>query len=154
MMEHEKDCICPICVRNTQQRKWGQIPRRKLPFKASYAGHSVDANTGKPTPQVTLRVCLRDENGHYKRTEQIRAMPDSGALISCVLRKWEKRQNLQITEDKDNIIDLFNAEGRKIKVTGTTLMKVQHPKGTWVPCVVLVCPKLGHKMLLSWVDQK
>ena len=79
-----------------------------------HAGHAVDANTGNPTPQVTLRVCLRDENGDYKRTERIRAMPDSGPLISCVSKKWAKRHNLQITEDEENIIDLFNAEGRKI----------------------------------------
>ena len=81
-------------------------------------------------------------------------MPDSVASISCVSKKWAKRHNLQITEDEENISNLFNAEGRKIKVTGTTLMKVQHPKGSWVPCVVLVCPELGHEMLLSLVDQK
>ena len=76
-MVHEKDCICPICMRNTQKRKLGAIPKRKLTFEANYAGHAVDANTGKPTPQVTLGVCLRNENGHYKRIEWIRAMPDS-----------------------------------------------------------------------------
>ena len=55
-------------------------------------------------------------------------------------------------EDKDNLISLYNAEGKKINVSGTTLMRLQHPKGEWVSCVCLVCPKLGHEMLLSWVD--
>ena len=81
-------------------------------------------------------------------------MPDLGASISCISTKWAKRQKVNIAEDKDNLIDLYNAEGKKIEVTVTALLRLRHPKGNWVQCIVLVCPKLGHKMLLSWVDQR
>ena len=71
-------------MKNTRKRKTGTIPKRKLTFEANYAGTSVDSRTGRPTPNITLKVCLRDHNNEYKRIERIRAMPDSGASISCI----------------------------------------------------------------------
>ena len=41
-----------------------------------------------------------------------------------------------------------------MKVTGTTELELQLPGGGWTPTVALVCPKLSHQMLLSWITQK
>ena len=52
------------------------------------------------------------------------------------------------------MIELIAAEGNKIKVAGTTELELQLPGGGWARSTALVCPKLSHEMLLSWVSQK
>ena len=66
-MKHDTGCLCPVCMKNTRRRNTGAIPKRKLVFEANFAGTSVDSRTGRPTPNITLKVCLRDENNEYKK---------------------------------------------------------------------------------------
>ena len=68
-------------------------------------------------------------------------------MIDCVTEKFVKRHELIIAPDDDNMIELIAAEGNVLKVTDTTTLESQLP-------VALVCPKLSHKMLLSWITQK
>ncbi len=41
-----------------------------------------------------------------------------------------------------------------MKVIGTTKVKIMVNGGKWVTTVALVCPRLSHQMLLSWITQK
>ena len=52
------------------------------------------------------------------------------------------------------MIELINAEGKVMKVVGTTKIKIMVKGGTWITTVTLVCPRLSHQMLLSWITQK
>ena len=52
------------------------------------------------------------------------------------------------------MIELIAAEGNKIKVARTTELELQLPGGGWARSTALVCLKLSHEMLLSWVSQK
>ena len=68
--------------------------------------------------------------------------------------KFARRNNLTIAEDTEESIELIAAEGNKIKVTGTTELGLQLPGGRWIQTTALVCPRLSHECLLSWVSQK
>ena len=102
---------------------------------------------------VNLRVCIT-RPGNRKTLTTIRALPDTGASIDIVSLKFARRHNLNIAEDKEEAIKLIAAEGNKIKVTGTTELSLQLPGGGWIQTTALVCPKLSHECLLSWVSQK
>ena len=52
------------------------------------------------------------------------------------------------------MIELISAEGKGMKVIGTTKVKIMANGGKWVTTVALVCPRLSHQMLLSWITQK
>merc|ERR1712101_17480 len=52
------------------------------------------------------------------------------------------------------MIELINAEGKAMKVIGTTKIKIMVKGGTWITTVTLVCPQLSHQMLLLWITQK
>ena len=41
-----------------------------------------------------------------------------------------------------------------MRVIGTTKLKLMAPGGGWTSTVALVCPKLSHQFLMSWVTQK
>ena len=41
-----------------------------------------------------------------------------------------------------------------MKVIGTTKLRLMAPGGGWTTTVALVCPKLSHQYLMSWVTQK
>ena len=52
------------------------------------------------------------------------------------------------------MIKLVSAEGKMIKVLGTTKLKIQAQGGGWTTTVALVCPELSHQFLLSWITEK
>ena len=62
--------------------------------------------------------------------------------------------SLVVAPDDDNMIELIAAEGNIMKVTGTTTLELQLPRGGWTTTMALVCRKLSHEMLLSWITQK
>ena len=41
-----------------------------------------------------------------------------------------------------------------MKVIGTTKVKIMVNGGKWITTITLVCPRLSHQMLLSWIIQK
>ena len=105
-----------------------------------------------PTPMVNLKMKAKKNQDNYSAT--IRALPDTGASINCVEESYAKKHNLEIKPDTSNMIELINAEGKVMKVTGTTKIQIMVKGGTWITTVALVCPKLSHQMLLSWITQK
>ena len=110
-------------------------------------------NIGCPSPLINLRVCI-NKQGNHSKLATIRALPDTGASIDIITEKFAKQHRLIIAPDKENMIELIAAEGNAIKVTGTTELELQLPDGGWTTTVALVCPKLSHQMLLSWIMQK
>merc|ERR1711895_250449 len=76
------------------------------------------------------------------------------ASIDCVEESYAKKHNLDIKPDTSNFIELINAEGKWMEVTGTTKIQLMMKGGTWITTIALVCPKLSHQMLLSWITQK
>ena len=52
------------------------------------------------------------------------------------------------------MIELILAEGKSMKVIGTTKLRLMAPGGGWTTTVALICPKLSHQYLMSWVTQK
>merc|ERR1712115_635944 len=105
-----------------------------------------------PTPMVNLMMKANKNRDNYLAT--IRALPDTGASIDCVEESYAIKHNLEIKPDTSNMIELINAEGKIMKVTGTTKIQLMVKGGTWITTVALVCPKLRHQMLLSWITQK
>ena len=102
-----------------------------------------------PTPMVNLKMKAKKNHDNYLAT--ICALPDTGASIDCVEESYAKKHNLEIKPDTSNMIKLINAEGKIMKVTGTTKIQLMVKGGTWITTVALVCPKLSHQMLLSWI---
>ena len=158
---HPAGCGCPYCIvraRNT-------VRKTKLTFEACSAIRTsgkngknsvschVAGSTGCPTPLVNLRVCIT-RPGNKKVLTSIRALLDTGASVDIVTTKFARRHNLTIAEDKDDMIELIAAEGNAIKVARTMELEIQLPGGGWAKITALVCPKLSHDMLLSWVSQK
>ena len=113
----------------------------------------MTGRSGRPTPLVNLRACITRHN-NKKTLTTIRALPDMGASIDIVSLKFARRNKLTIAEDKDGDIELIAAEGNKIVVTGTTELGLQLPGGGWIQTTALVCPRLSHECLLSWISQK
>ena len=109
--------------------------------------------TGTPTPQINLRICVREKNTHGK-ISNIRVLPDTGASVDCISVAYAKRYNLPIVPDKDNDLELLAAKGNSVKVLGTTMFEIQAPGGGWITTTAMVCPRLSHDMMLSWVSQK
>ena len=105
-----------------------------------------------PTPMVNLKMKAKKNHDNYLAT--IRALPDTRASIDCVEESYTKKHNLEIKPNTLNMIELINAEGKIMKVTGTTKIQLMVKGGTWITTVALVCPKLSHQMLLSWITQK
>merc|ERR1712101_49341 len=52
------------------------------------------------------------------------------------------------------MIELVSAEEKIMRVIGTTKLRLMAPGGGWKTTVALVCPKLSHQFLMSWVTQK
>ena len=105
-----------------------------------------------PTPMVNLKMKAKKNQENYLAT--IRALPDTGASVDCIEENFAKKHNLEIQPDKTNMIELINAEGKVMKVVGTTKVKIMMNGGKWITRDALVCPRLSHQMLLSWITQK
>ena len=105
-----------------------------------------------PMPMVNLKMKAKKNQDNYLAT--IRALPDTGASVDCIEETFAKKHNLEIQPDTSNMIELINAEGMVMKVVRTTKIKIIMKGGTWITTVALVCPKLSHQMLLSWITQK
>ena len=103
--------------------------------------------SGCPTPIVNLRVKIRKNN--FNELATLRALPDTGASIDCAEEKFVKKHNLEILPDTNQMIKLVSADGKMIKVLGTTKLKIQAPGGGWTTTIALVCPQLSHQFLLS-----
>ena len=108
--------------------------------------------TACPTPMVNLKVKAKKNQEEYLAT--LRALPDTGASVDCIEESFTKKHNLVIQPDTSSMIELILAEGKTMKVIGTTKIKIVANGGKWVTTVALVCPKLSHQFLLSWITQK
>ena len=68
----------------------------------------------------------------------------------CITRYWCKHKSvdekcvrknkLEILLDTNNMIELVSAEGKAMKVLGTTKLTIQAPGGSWTTTILLVCP--------------
>ena len=105
-----------------------------------------------PTPMVNLKVKAKKNQEEYLAT--LRALPDTGTSVDCIEESFAKKHNLVIQPDSSSMIELISAEGKTMKVIGTTKMRLMAPGGGWTTTVALVCPKLSHQFLMSWVTQK
>merc|ERR1711873_20176 len=101
---------------------------------------------------VNLKMKAHRNGDNYLAT--IRALPDTGASIDCVEESYAKKHNLEIKPDTSIMIELINTEGKVMKVVGNTKIQLRVKGGAWITTVALVCPKLSHQMLLSWITQK
>ena len=110
------------------------------------------AMSGCPTPVVNLRVKIKKNDNDELAT--LRALPDMGVSINCMEEKFVKKHNLKILPHTHHMIELVSAEGKMIKVLGTTKLMIQAPGGGWTTTVALVCPQLSHQFLLLWITQK
>merc|ERR1711989_1214 len=128
-----------------------KIPRNTKCSPSRPAACSADISV-IPTPMVNLKMKAHRNSENYLAT--IRALPDTGASIDCVEESYARRHNLEIKPDTSSMIELINAEGKVMKVIGTTKILLRVRGGTWVTTVALVCPRLSHQMLLSWQTQK
>ena len=157
---HEEDCECPFCyVKNKKKKKLSfsiaaaQMTRSVRNTKCSSSRPAACSAeiSAIPTPMVNLKMKANKNCDNYLAT--ICALPDTGASIDCVEESYAKKHNLEIKPDTSNMIELINAEGKIMKVTGTTKIQLMVKGGTWITTVALVCPKLSHQMLLSWITQ-
>ena len=103
--------------------------------------------TACPTPMVNIKLKAKKNQEDYLAT--IRALPDTGASVDCIEESFTKKHNLVIQPDTSNMIELISAEGKVMKVIGTTKVKIMANGGKWVTTVTLVCPTLSHQILLS-----
>ena len=159
---HEIDCKCPYCYIRKSSKKQklsfsinaAQMVRtfRNTKCSSSRPAACSAEISAIPTLMVNLRMKAKKNQDNYLAT--IRALPDTGASIDCIKESFAKKHNLEIKPDKSNMIELINAEGKVMKVTGTTKIQIMVKGGTWISTVALVCPQLCHQMLLSWIIQK
>ncbi len=104
-----------------------------------------------PTPMVNLKVKAKKNQEEYLAT--LRALPDTGTSVDCIEESFAKKHNLVIQLDSSSMIELILVEGKTMKVIGTTKIRIMAPGGGWTTTVALVCPKLSHQFLMSWVTQ-
>merc|ERR1712240_754549 len=159
---HEENCDCPYCYVRKSSKK------QKMSFSINAASMMTTSRNTKcsssrpaacsadisaiPTPMVNLKLKAHRHGENYLAT--IGALPDTGASINCVEESYARRHNLEIKPDTSSMIELINAEGKVMKVIGTTKIHLRVRGGAWVTTVALVCPRLSHQMLLSWQTQK
>merc|ERR1712240_86570 len=159
---HEENCECPYCyIRNSSKRQKllfsinaAQMVKTFRNTKCSSSRPTACSAeiSAIPTPMVNLKMKAKKNHDNYLAT--IRDLLDTGASIDCVEESYAKKHYLEIKPDTLNMIELINAEGKLMKVTGTTKIQLMVKGGTWITTVALVCPKLSHQMLLSWITQK
>ena len=104
---------------------------------------------GCPTPMVNLKIKIK--KNQEEKLATLRALSDIGASVDCIDKNFAKKHNLEIQPDTTNMIELVSAEGKVMRVLGTTKLTLQAPGGNWTTKVALVCPKLSHQFLMSWV---
>merc|ERR1712240_125592 len=141
---HEENYDCPYCyVRNsTKKQKFSfainaaQMVRTSRNTKCSSSRPAACPAeiSAIPTPIVNLKMKAKKNNDNYLAT--IRALPDTGASINCVEESYAKKHNLEIKPDTLNMIELINAEGKLMKVTGTTKIQLMVKGGTWITTVM------------------
>merc|ERR1712120_18596 len=158
---HEEECDCPYCyVRRSSKKRMTfslnaasmmKIPRNTKCSPSRPTACLADISA-IPTPMINLKMKAHKDGENYMAT--IRALPDTGASIDCVEESYARKHNLEIRPDTSGMIKLINAEGKAMKVVGTTKLLLRIRGGTWVTTVALVCPRLSHQMLLSWQTQK
>ena len=105
-----------------------------------------------PMPMVNIKLKAKKNQEEYLATR--RALPDTGTSVECIEENFTKKHNLVIQLDTTSMIELISAEGKSMKVIGTTKLRLMAPRGGWTTTVALVCPKLSHQYLMSWVTQK
>merc|ERR1712240_979305 len=148
---HEENCECPYCYVRKSSKK------QKMSFSINAASMITTSRNAKcsssrpaacsadisaiPTPMVNLKMKAHRHGENYLAT--IRALPDTGASIDCVEESYARRHNLEIKPDTSSMIELINAEGKVMKVIGTTKIHLRVRGGTWVTTVALVCPRLS-----------
>ena len=93
-------------------------------------------------PMVNLKVKAKKNQEEYLAT--LRALPDTGASVDCIEESFAKKHNLVIQPDTSSMIELISAEGKTMKVIGTTKIKIMGNGGKWVTTVALVCLRLSH----------
>ena len=159
---HKEDCTCPYCyVRKSSKKKKMSFSINAAQMVKTYRNTKCSSSrpaacsaelSAIPTPMVNLKMKAKKNQDNYLAT--IRALPDTGASVDCIEETFAKKHNLEIQPDTSNMIELINAEGKVMKVVGTTKIRIMVRGGTWITTVALVCPKLSHQMLLSWITQK
>merc|ERR1711873_208295 len=138
---HEENCDCPYCYVRKSSKK------QKMSFSINAASMITTSRNAKcsssrpaacsadisaiPTPMVNLKMKAHRHGENYLAT--IRALPDTGASIDCVEESYARRHNLEIKPDTLNMIELINAEGKIMKVIGTTKLhlRVRVDDGKW-----------------------
>ena len=80
------------------------------------------AIAGAPTPMVNLKV--KTKKNQEENLVTLRALPDTGASVDCIKENFAKKHNLVIQPDSTNMIELVSAEGKTMRVVGTTKLKL------------------------------
>ena len=113
----------------------------------------------KTSSKLRRNCRLSNSNSQHKNKNKenqeeslatLRALPDTGALVDCIEENFAKKHNLVIQPDTTSMIELVSAEGKTMRVIGTTKLKLMAPRGAWTTTVALVCPKLSHQFLMLW----
>ena len=73
---------------------------------------------------------MKAKKNHDSYFATIRALPNTGASIDCIKETFAKKHNLEIQPDSSNMIELINAEGKMMKVIGTTKIRITVKGGT------------------------
>ena len=151
----EKDCTCPYCyVRKSSKNEMSFIVnaanmvRQTTNAKCSMSRPAANSAgvAGCPTPMVNIKIKAKKNQEEYLAT--LRALPDTGASVDCIEENFAKKHNLVIQLDFSSMIKLISAEGKTMKVIGTTKLRLMAPGGGWTTTVALVCPKLSHQFLM------
>merc|ERR1712240_378562 len=135
---HEENCDCLYCyVRNSSKKQkfsfsihaaqMVRTSRNTKCFSSRPAACSAEISA-IPTPLVNLKSKAKKNNENYLAT--IRALSDTGASIDCMEESYARKHNLEIKPDTSNMIELINAEGKVMKVTGTTKIHLRVKGGT------------------------
>ena len=101
---------------------------------------------------VNIKVKAKKNQEEYLAT--LWALPDTGTSVDFIEENSAKKHNLVIQPDTTSMIELVSVEGKTMQVIGTTKLRLMAPGGGWTTTVALVCPKLSHQYLMSWVTQK
>ena len=67
---------------------------------------------------VNLKIKIK--KNQEEKLATLRALPNTGASVDCIEENFAKKHNLVIQPDTTNMIELVLAEGKMMRVLGTT----------------------------------
>ena len=103
-----------------------------------------------PTSMVNLKMKAMKNQENYLAT--IRALPDTRASVNCIEENFAKKQSGDTPRyNKHDRTHQYQGQGNECSGKH---VKIIVNGGKCITTVTLVCPRLTHQMLLSWITQK